>query len=585
MKRRKIFWQIFPAYIAVVIASLAAVLYFSAKEINDLSLQEKQRNLTAMAKIVAERVSVMQEAGIQDYCKDIGESAGVRITIIDSKGKVLGDTDKKPRMMDNHIDREEIQDALNGETAMNLRYSDTTKMQMLYVAVPMYNQSGKIEAVARVSVSNESVREVIDGVTDSVINAGIITALIAAVVSLLISKRISSPISSLREGAKRFRQGQLEYRLPTEGSYETVSLAKTMNEMADELNKRIKHITEQQAKVNAILSSMTEAVIAVDNRNVVIMANNAAIELFDMPVDCVGRTIEEAARDPQLQKTIEKMIADKTDVCDTELMIFKQGRQIVLQVHGTLLLIEDIQIGVLVVLSNVTRIKRLENIRKEFVANVSHELKTPITSIKGFVETLRDGAINDKENAAKFLDIIARQTSRLEAIIEDLLALSRIEQMQDNTEVELEKSFVKPIVYGAVAACKLKADNKGISVNVSCDDQAMAKVNPNLIEQAIINLIDNAIKYSDNGQKVEVYGQIEDGKTVITVKDYGCGIDADDLERIFERFYRVDKARSSSLGGTGLGLSIVKHIVNAHKGRVDVQSKQGEGSSFKIILP
>ncbi len=584
MKQHKIFWQIFPAYIAVVVASLVVVLYFSTNEIQKLNLRQKQRYLASMADVIAERVAIMSDDQIHGYCKSVGGRIGYRITIITTGGNVLGDTEKNPRLIENHIDRSEIQEALQGQTGTAVRFSDTTKKYMLYVAVPVLNSAGETTAVARVSISNESINELVDSVLDSVINTAFITALAAAVISFIISRRISRPLALLRDGAKRFANGDLDYRLLVEGSYETSSLARTMNNMASELNGRIKYITEQQTTQNAILSSMTEAVIAVDNRKVVIMANNAAMELFGMPSESVGRPIEEAARDPELHKVIDRMFSTKSGVLDMEMIVFKQERQIALQVHGTSLKVDGLQTGVLIVLSNVTQLKRLENIRKEFVANVSHELKTPITSIKGFVETLRDGAINDKAKAVKFLDIIARQTSRLDEIIDDLLVLSRIEQLQDNRQVESAKALIKTAIYGALAVCKTKADAKGICVNITCSEDAAAKISPSLLEQAVVNLVDNAIKYSDDGAAIEISGCVEGPEAVISVKDYGCGIPEDDLDRIFERFYRVDKSRSAERGGTGLGLAIVKHIVSAYKGSVAVESRQNRGSKFTIKL-
>ena len=585
MRQKKIFWQIFPALIAVVAVSLAVVLYFSAKEIRKLGIEQKRQHFETIATVVAERVSHMPAGDIQSYCEQMGETIGSRITIINRKGDVIGDTNKNPRFMDNHISRKEVAQAFKGQTSSAVRFSDTTKQTMLYVAMPIKDDTGNIVAVFRVAVSIESVNELIDSVTDSVITAVIITALAAVAVSFFISKRISKPIAALREGAKRFTRGELDYKLKADGSYETSSLANTMNNMAIELDRRIKHITEQQATQNTILSSMTEAVIAVDNRRNVIMANNAAVELFDMPQDFLGKKLEEVARQPQLQNIITDMLSKGNANINAEMTIFRQDNQVALQVNATLLKMDALQIGVMVVLTNVTRIKRLENLRKEFVANVSHELKTPITSIRGFVETLSDGAIDDTENARKFLEIIARQTSRLEAIIDDLLTLSRIERLGDNSELEIMTAFIKPPLTAAISVCQVLAADKNITVDLICDEKLQARFNPSLLEQAVINLVDNAVKYSQNGAKVMVAAEIKGDFVLISVKDFGCGIPEEDLDRIFERFYRVDKARDRQCGGTGLGLAIVKHVVNALRGSIKVESTLGKGSEFTIKLP
>jgi signal transduction histidine kinase len=240
-------------------------------------------------------------------------------------------------------------------------------------------------------------------------------------------------------------------------------------------------------------------------------------------------------------------------------------------------------------LNTITRqrneLARLENIRKEFVANVSHELRTPITSIKGYIETLRDGAIDDRENALEFLGVISRQTERLSSIIEDLLCLSRIEKENGNKDFELVESKLSPVLINAANSVAPTAIKSGVALNIECSDELTAKINPRLLEQAVINLVDNAVKYSEPGSIVEISAYQDSGKVTIRVKDHGCGIEKEHLDRLFERFYRVDKARSRKLGGTGLGLAIVKHIAQSHNGFVNVESTPGEGSSFYITVP
>lgn len=585
MARKKIFWQIFPTFFAVIVLSIITVLFFATKEIERQNLLQTQNDLESMAILVAERVSLSEVEEIDLYCDELGSKTGCRITIVSFSGKVLGDSDKTPSSMDNHIDRKEIQAALEGETGVNIRFSDTLKRKMLYVAVPVVGDDGQINSVARVAILNDSLNEVIDGVVDSIVAAGFLTAIVAAVVSVVISKKISRPLVLLRKGAEHFKAGELAHRLCTEGSYETANLAIMMNNMAGELDKKITDITIQRTRQDAILSSMTEAVVAVDNSKTLIMANQAATALFNIPSGSIGRTLEQVARNPELHKIVDTMLKQRSTISGKEITILKDNHCLILQVYTTILRSEVEDIGILVVLNNVTQLKRLENIRKEFVANVSHELRTPITSIKGFVETLRDGAIDDRDNAIKFLDIIARQSNRLDSIIEDLLALSRIEQLEDNSLVELSQETIDPVLSAAISTCQRKADDKSVILECDCHSKISATINVNLIEQAVINLIDNAIKYSEPRQKVEISATLENNEVVISVADHGCGISEQEFSRLFERFYRVDKARSRDLGGTGLGLSIVKHIANAHKGNVTVESKPGIGSVFSIKLP
>jgi two-component system phosphate regulon sensor histidine kinase PhoR len=264
----------------------------------------------------------------------------------------------------------------------------------------------------------------------------------------------------------------------------------------------------------------------------------------------------------------------------------RNGGERFLQAHGTILHdAEDRGIGALVVLNDVTRIRKLESVRREFVANVAHEIRTPVTSIKGFVETLLDGALENPKNAEHFLNIIGRQAERLNAIIEDLLSLSRIEQETESAEIALKEGRIIDVLQAAVQLCEKKAAGKKIAVRLACEEDVSAKINPPLLEQALVNLIDNAINYSGRGSPVHVEAARGDTEIIIGVRDQGCGIAKQHLPRLFERFYRVDKARSRKLGGTGLGLAIVKHITQAHGGNVTVESTPGEGSTFRIHLP
>jgi len=297
-----------------------------------------------------------------------------------------------------------------------------------------------------------------------------------------------------------------------------------------------------------------------------------------------GRSIQETIRSPGLQKFAARTLESKEPVTD-EIISYQEGEKY-LQAHGTLLRDESNKtVAELLVFHDITNLKKMENMRKEFVANVSHELKTPITAIKGFVETLKEGAAGDPENLNKFLTIINNHADRLNTIIEDLLILSRIEQSEGTGEVVMVETRIKPVLDSALALNQNKASEKNIKIEVQAPEELKAKINPELIEQAISNLIDNAIKYSETGGIISIKAELAENELVIVVEDHGTGIPKEHLPRIFERFYRVDKARSRNLGGTGLGLAIVKHIVQAHRGRIAVESALGKGSKFFIYLP
>jgi two-component system phosphate regulon sensor histidine kinase PhoR len=402
-------------------------------------------------------------------------------------------------------------------------------------------------------------------------------------VSLLASRRIARPLDALRHTVTLFASGHLTQRAVLPESEEIANLAEAMNDMASQLNERISTILRHRNEQEAILSSMTEGVLAVDMDERLISMNTAAAEILHADRHgAMGRTMHEIIRNTSLQQFIALTLTGTVPVEGD--VVFWDGSERYLQVNGAVL--QDAlgtAIGAVIVLNDVTRLRRLENMRRDFVANVSHELRTPITSIKGFVESLLDGALQEPALAEHFLQVVAKQVDRLDIIIEDLLALSLIEQGSERAEIGLEDGPVRDILQTAVQVCAVKSAAKQIAVEIRCPDNLHARLNPPLLEQAVINLVDNAVKYSN--KLVIVAARQEDEQLVIEVIDDGCGIAPEHLSRLFERFYRVDKARSRKLGGTGLGLAIVKHIAQAHGGYAAVTSTLGQGSVFSIHYP
>jgi two-component system phosphate regulon sensor histidine kinase PhoR len=413
---------------------------------------------------------------------------------------------------------------------------------------------------------------------------GVLVGLGVLLGAVVLVKRLTRPLTDMAAAAHRFSQGELGFRIPPQTTTEAIALADALNEMAGRLDEQIRDLVQQRNEREALLASMVEGVLAVDSRDRVITLNRAAGELFGVdPEKATGRTLQEDIRNPALQRLAAEARSSEGPV-ETEIRLQGNGERY-LQAHGTLLQgAQGRQEAVLIVLNDVTRLRRLENMRRDFVANVSHELRTPVTSIKGFVETLSDGAIDNPEDARRFVAIIHKHADRLAAIIEDLLTLSRLEE-GGAARMELQATAVRPVLVSAIEACQPKAVEQGVTVELACHAELTAKASPELLEQAVINLIDNAVKYSPRGSRVRVEGQQANGEVVVRVRDEGCGISVEDQERVFERFYRVDRARSRDLGGTGLGLAIVKHIAQVHGGHVGLESALGKGSTFSVHLP
>jgi len=581
-------WQLFLPFLTIIIISLIAVTVYFTTSLRSFHIKQLTVSLessTALLKTPITRYLLDENFNAVDsLAKFMGDKTSTRFTVVLPDGTVVGDSEENPEQMEKHDTRPEIAVALNGKTGSAIRYSNTLQIDLLYVASPIYSDN-QLLAIVRAAVPVTSIDETLDDVFIRIALGGFIVALLAAMVSLYVSRRISRPLEELKAGAEHFASGDFSHILPAPETEEVKGLSDAMNQMASQLDDRIKTIDRQRNEQQAVLASMTEGVLAIDTSEKIISINKAAERLFRIESkNIIGKNVLEVVRNADLLKLIDNALK-ATQTIESEITLDTNGERY-LQAHGTPLRdSRDQRIGVLIVLNDLTRIRRLESMRKDFVANVSHELKTPITSIIGFVETLKEGAVEHPEDARKFLDIIARQSDRLNAIVDDILSLSRIEEGSDKGEILFEERNINNVVKSAIQACELKASEKSIKIDIDCRADITHPINGQLIEQAIVNLIDNAVKYSDNGNPILVFCDRKDHEIIIGVRDNGTGIKREHLPRLFERFYRVDKARSRKIGGTGLGLAIVKHIALAHNGTVSVESTLGQGSTFTIHLP
>ena len=589
MPRKRLIWQIYPPFLVIILIALVALTWFFSRTLDDFYREEKRRGLEAQGQLVVNQARDALVSGnissLESLSIALGKQSGTRLTIILPDGRVVGDSEEAPAKMDNHARRPEIRVALEGRSGAATRYSTTLQQEMMYVALPV-RSNDQIIGCVRTALPIASVDKALETVLFHVINSGILIALIAALISLWVSRRISRPLVEMKRGAERFAGGELDRRLPVYKGEEMGGLAEAMNQMAAQLNDRLQTVVSQRNEQEAVFASMIEGVLAVDHQEGILRINQAAATLLGTnPELAVGRSLQEVVRKPELQRFITESLQSRTSI-EADMTLLYQGEERFLQTHGTPLRGSDGQtIGALIVIHDVTRLRRLENLRRDFVANVSHELRTPITAIKGAVETLLAGANENPEDSQRFLEIANRQSDRLNAIIEDLLSLSRLERDAESDEVARTHERLLPILESALQSCSSIAKSREVDVNLFCSEELVANVNSALLEQAVINLVDNAIKYSESRNFVTVESWQEGEQVMIKVQDRGQGISKEHLPRLFERFYRVDAARSPALGGTGLGLAIVKHIVQAHDGEVTVHSTPGEGSVFTICLP
>ncbi len=588
MSSKSLLWRIYLAYLVIILASIITVAVYASTTLKRFYLQNISESLEVKARIIGAQVSESiknnRTGFLGKWVQDIGRFSPTRITITLPSGEVLADSRQDDPVTLDQAGYSELKKALAGKKSVSIRFSRHLQKKMIYVAIPILS-GGEILGAVRTSLPVTQIHSTLKRIFWEIGLWGLFMTIIAALISLYVSRRITRPMEEIKEGARRFARGELTHRVFVPDSGDLGELGTALNDMAKQLYERIRETIKQGRELEAILSDMREGVIAVDTEERIIMLNQSAASLLHIDIsNAKGRTMQETIRNADIQRFLSRLLSG-SGTSKTEVISYGKENKY-FQISGAQLRDnEEQRIGVVAVLNDVTRLRRLEDMRRDFVANVSHELRTPITSIKGFVETLGEGVIDDKENAKRFLNIISKQTDRLNSIIEDLLTLSRIEQGLESGNIKLQEKNLKPILESAVANCGPGAKDKDLSFELNCDEKITVKANARLLEQALINLLHNAVQYSEQGGSVEVNASKEKAETTIKIRDHGCGIPAEHLSRIFERFYRVDKARSRELGGTGLGLAIVKHITQSHGGYVTVESTPGKGSIFCLHLP
>ena len=587
MRSKRLFWRIYTYFLIVTLGALAVTAWYMDRSLYTFHQNQVAADLLARAQIIARDLTPPLNRDVvtlTQLVNDLGRLSLSRITIILPDGKVVADSAENPATMENHRDRPEIREAMAGQTGQSLRYSDTLRRRLMYLAIPVW-QNGAVAGVVRVSLPLTVIDDALKSLHVSMVLGGLVVAGLFALLALALSRRITRPLEYMRQASEQFAKGELNARIPVPDTEEMGALAQTMNQMAGQLHERVRSMVLQHNEQRAVLANMVEGVLAVDTSERVLHINPAACQLLGMkPGEGRGRHILETVRNIELQEFLEATLST-SDPTEREIVLRGTTERFI-QLHGAALKDADGKnLGALVVMNDITRLKRLETMRRDFVANVSHELKTPITTLKGCVETLSGGAVNQPGEAMRFLDMMERHVNRLELMVEDLLALSRLEFESERGEIALEKGSVHDVIARAVQSFSKRAEAKGILLVMDCPDSLQTLINAPLLEQAVGNFLDNAIKYSSEETRITVTGALVKDFVEIRVADQGPGIEKKHWERIFERFYRVDQARSRAMGGTGLGLAIVKHIAIAHHGNVSMESVPGHGSTFILRLP
>ncbi|MEW6077077.1 MAG: ATP-binding protein [Thermodesulfobacteriota bacterium] len=592
-KRKKLFTQIFPAHFLIAVISLLAAVWFVFSSLNAFIVRQTKDHLIAQARLFSQQIATgedfedpIKNRDLDWFCKKAGRASHARFTVILPGGRVIGDSEEDPLLMENHRDRPEIATAVKAGQGSAIRYSRTLKKNMMYVAIAVPEKETVLVTV-RAAVPLTSVFQALAEVKGNIVHFCLLIILLVALISLIMSKKITRPVQEMKEGARRFAAGHLDRKLILPDSEELAGLAEDMNRMSEQLDERIKTIKRQKNELEAVFASMMEAVIAVDANDRILRTNQAAEVLLGTAGALLqGKYLHEVIRNHDFIRFAGKAAAVEKAEADLAFEMKAEDARVVNVRSAALIDETGRRIGTLLVLNDVTRVRYLEDIRKEFAANVSHEIRTPLTSIQGFAESLlADPAMAGHQDRKRHLEIIVRNARRLAAIIEDVLRLSHIENGDRQKDFNFEPARISRVIDSAVNVCRPEAEQKQIRIVSDCDPALTAVMDFSLVEQAFINLLENAVKYSPEKSEVRVEAVDKDNTIVIRFVDNGIGIPAVHIPRLFERFYRVDKTRSRKLGGTGLGLAIVKHILQIHGWKMDVKSAPGKGSEFSVIIP
>ena len=576
----RLFYKIFGTYLAILALAMAVMHFFVGQQIKSGLEGQIERELLTHARII----DLGSISEIESRIFQLAKISQSRVTLIDDNGRVLVDSDEEASRMDDHINRPEVQEAKVRGTGRSTRYSDTLGEEMMYVALAVRERGG-ISGYIRLARPLVEVRKITEAFNRILFNSFLLIIISSLFIAFLFSYKLSSPIREMEQFTDRLRRGEGTGTLIIDSSDEMGQLAKNINYLVEELRSQIKSLNEEKGKVEATFASAIEGVIILNSQDRVESMNRSMKGMIgDQYGDILNKTPIEAFRNIDLQKALDRFKATGKPV--SEEIILGGGTPIILDVNITS--VPGVTAGeekTMLVFHDVTRLKKLEQVRVDFVANVTHEIKTPLTAILGYIETLEAGAIEDRETARKFLQTISRHAQRLNRLLEDLLTISNIELGE--MKFQFEGVALGGVMEGVLNIMELKAREKKLSIEKKIPETlSLLRADRDRMTQIFLNVLDNAVKFTPEGGTVRIdAAETDRDEVVVRITDTGIGVPRDEIDRLGERFYRVDKTRSRELGGTGLGLSIVKHFMLAHRGRMEIESQLGRGTIVSLYFP
>ncbi len=576
-----LFYKVFGTYIIITTVAMLVVGLYATNRIKTGITERIEKELISYTQIIELGFSGSQIEGNVVRLSNLSNS---RVTLIDSQGVVLADSDEKASGMDNHRNRPEIQEARVKGKGRSVRFSKTLEIDTLYLAVAM-KEGAKIRGYVRLARPLWEVRQSVKDINILILQSFLIVGALSLFIAFVFTSRLVSPIQEMEQFTKRLQDGETPGSLMITSTDETGRLARNINYLVAELKEKIRWANEEKSKLEAVFSSMEDGILVLEAHDIIESANETAQNIFGLNAEEItGKTPLEVLRNISLQKALDLFKKSRRSISSEIILEDKECTALdvtISPVHGRSFGEEK----TMIVLRDVTRIKKLERVRADFVANVTHEIKTPLTAILGFIETLQDGAIEKKETARGFLETIQKNAERLNRLVDDLLVISNaelgkmtfiFEAVSLNGIIENVLAFIEPVVL-----------KKGLDVRTDIPDELpLIRGDRDRLHQILLNILDNAIKFTPDKGTISIQGiDRKDGKVSIKITDTGIGIPKNEVPRLGERFYRVDKARSRELGGTGLGLSIVKHLITAHGGRLEIDSHLGKGTTVTLVFP